>query len=482
MKTPLEVSNGFCFIPNIAPASLIRALDVDTAYLVSGHELAPAFKKRYWDGREHLVKWSKKRNGYLMPTGLLPDLVNSSLAGEFDFIDKRRAPAPARELSWIGYEPRAHQVDAVEAALVDRGLSTGRGLLNLPIRSGKTLTAAHIIHKLGLRTLFVVPSDLLLQQTVAEFKKFLAPAPVGIAGGGKWAPDWITVATNQTLIANAGRAAPLLAQTDLLFVDEAHHLEAPAWRAPLLQCDAMYKLGLSATIFANKDIPAEQSAIWLKAVTGPILHRVSMKQLFDLGLLVPPNIVIYPVDQPESGSWAKYGWQTVYTKLIAENLYRNQGIADLVKQGVERGMRVLVDTGRHSQMRALVEYVKARGISCAAISGKTPKDARKHILSKFNSGELMSLVGTVLGEGVDIPELEMVINAEGLQSKKAGIQRMRNLTPAEGKESAIFIDFADLTHRILREHSMARLQTYKSIRGFKIQRGIVQGDRFVLPK
>lgn len=480
-RTPLLVHNGFCRLAVTAPPKLIRALDLEMAYLVTGHEMAPAFKKKYWDGREHLLKFSKKENCYLLPTGLLSDMMKSTLIEDFDVIDKRRLPGPSLPMEWIGHEPRQHQIDAINAVLADRGVVSGRGLLNLPIRSGKTLTAANIIQRTGYKTVFVVPSDLLLEQTVNEFKKALNPAPVGVAGGGVWNPRWITVATNQTLISDLARTRALLAGVDLLIVDEAHHLEAPAWRQPLLMCDAQMKIGLSATIFSNKDIPNEQSAIWLKAACGPILHRVSMKSLIDLGLLVPPHIVMYQVTEPSGKPFAKYSFGTVYKMLVEENFHRNQGIASLTQQGVDRGMRVLIDTGRTNQMRIIHDYIKARGVPVAMMHGKTLKTERRKQLARFRAGELKAIVGTVLGEGIDIPELEMVINAEGMKSKKAVIQRMRNLTPSEDKTSAIFIDFADMTHDTLREHSHERFKMYASIRGFKIHVGKVDGKAFILP-
>jgi superfamily II DNA or RNA helicase len=90
-----------------------------------------------------------------------------------------------------------------------------------------------------------------------------------------------------------------------------------------------------------------------------------------------------------------------------------------------------------------------------------------------------AVVGTVLGEGVDIPELEVVINAEALCSKTAVLQRMRNLTQSEGKDSAFMIDFFDHTHPKLAAHSKARIAMYQGIRGFTVIDGEVRGDRFI---
>ena len=479
-RSPLIVRNGFCRLPPETPPDLVKAVDEQTAYLVAGHEMALPYKRGWWDGREHLVKFSKRDNCFKFPTGLLGELLKR-LPEEFDVQDERRQPSEKRDIAFIGPEPRDYQLGAVEAAEAARGpggISTGRGLLNLPIRSGKTLIASLIISRTGLRTVFVVPSDMLLTQTKKAFQEFLSPAPVSIFGHEK--PGFITVATNQMLIARPKAALELLRETDQLIVDEAHHLEAPAWRMPLLAADSLHKIGLSATIFGNKDIPTEQSAIWLRAVTGPILYRVAMKELIDRQFLVAPQIIVYPVKKPE-GMETKYSFKNAYEKLIAANHYRNSGIADLVEQGVSSGMKVLVDTGRLNQMRTIQAMLNSRGIEVRAIFGGTSAPQRAKILKDFQNGKIQCLVGTVLGEGIDIPELEMVINAEGMRSKKAVIQRMRNLTPSEGKEMAVFIDFLDYTNEYLAEHSAERVSMYRSTRGFKLHAGRVdETGKFIL--
>ena len=293
---------------------------------------------------------------------------------------------------------------------------------------------------------------------------------MGLVGGGEWRPDWITVATVQTLLARPEKASELLRGVDLLIMDEGHHLEAPEWRKPILASDAFYKLGLSATIWINPEEESERGAIWLKAATGPILHKVSMKRLMDEGHLVPPIIDVYPIEKPD-GFPARASFAKAYKFLVAESEYRNSAIADLAEGAAIAGFRVLIDTGRLAQMTRLREMLRARGFECEAIHGKTPSKKRREILLEFRANKIQILVGTILGEGVDIPELEVVINAEAMKSKTAVIQRMRNLTECAGKTHAHMIDFADATHPILARHSAARLALYKGIRGFTVRSG-----------
>jgi superfamily II DNA or RNA helicase len=67
------------------------------------------------------------------------------------------------------------------------------------------------------------------------------------------------------------------------------------------------------------------------------------------------------------------------------------------------------------------------------------------------------LFGTIVGEGVDMPELAVVINAEGVNSRVAVMRRLRNIPGSEGKWHAVVIDFADIGQCHLREHASDRL-------------------------
>lgn len=478
MPVKVVVTNSVCQIHNLDDHSR-KVIDLNTSYKIDGAEWSQLYRDKFWDGKEHLLRKHRAMNVWNIPTGLIGEI--APLLGEdIEWEDHRRALGDTCEMAWIGKPSRDYQLEAVEAVAQDRGpWATGRGLLALPIRSGKTHTAAKIIQTNGLRTLFTVPSDLLLYQTEKSFRENLDPCPVGLIGDGHWQPEWITIATVQSLLKHPEKAKRLLAEVDQLFVDEAHKLEGPAWRAQAMNCDARYKIGLSGSINISRMIPSAPSTIWLKACTGPILCRISMARLIEAGHLVAPQVLFYVINHPKGES---YNWRKASTELIVRSQLRNRAIVDLAQDAVSRGLPTMVDTGRREQLVLLRDMLRARGVSTEVLHGSVPTSKRLRILDEFQAGEIHCLIGTVLGEGIDIPCLEVVINAEGQHSRTAAIQRLRNLTPHAGKRGAIFIDFADMKNKYLRKHSLARLQIYKSIRGFKVSvvSSTVDG-RFTLP-
>jgi hypothetical protein len=316
-------------------------------------------------------------------------------------------------------------------------------MLHLPIRSGKTMIASILCWKTGVRALMVVPSTLLMAQTADVLRRNLPDAPVGIVGDGTWDPQYITVATIQTLLARPQEAKELLSNVGLLIQDEGHHLEGEAWRRPIIESDAYYKVGLSATIFANPDIPAERSAIWMKASVGPIRHKVSMKFMFDRGYLVPPVIAVYPVRKPDG--YERVGYSTAYKQLVAESEYRNAAIAELGEQAALAGYRVLVDTGRRKQLARIEEMLSARDIATLGMHGGTPLAKRQRGLRDFKAKKVHAVVGTVLGEGVDIPELEVVDQRRGAVLQDGGAPAHAQPDPVGGEGQRVH-------DRLLRPH------------------------------
>lgn len=477
MKARLTLTNRHAYLEG-APLGVTKLLASSTSYLMAGHEHSAAYRGGYWDGKKRLI--SLLRDGRVQaPAGIAQEMADIMVGRrfEYDFDDQRRLPAQRLSFNEAG-DLRPYQRDAVEAATTPQGSLgiVGRGIIKMPPRSGKTRIAAAIIARLGCRTLFLVPSRYLLHQARRELSRWLG-VEVGACGDGLWEPRDVTVATAQTLLSQrrqATKADPstqayrdLLSCADLLFVDEVHHLEADEWRKVVQDSDAPYKLGLSATVFLDHDVETELGVIWLRACCGDILIDRSVSDLIELGYLVRPDVRLYPVRVPErimSRGWSQRLWQ----EAILRNDWRNNKVVEVTRELVADGMRVCIISNRLVQVRALCHLLDRARLPYEKIVGKTPTEQRDRAVERFRAGYAKVLIGTVFGEGVDIPEIDAVVNAEGGSSIKAAYQRLRCLTPAEGKERAVMVDFVDLMHPFFARHSHDRLCVYRSERAFRI--------------
>lgn len=476
----LEADNRYVYIRG-AGRKTLRKLEKATSYLVAGFMFSPAFRKKVWDGREHLLKYKAgKQGGYRVPLGMLGDVIKTLELWERPYkldTSKRRRPTGRVEYKWNPeVVVRPYQEDAVKAILCDgdtKDWRYGSGIVKMPIRSGKTKTAGAIIKALGVRTLFIVPSQMLLHQTRASLQETLQRT-VGVIGDSEWVEDDITVATIQSLTrARGGKSAAkkrykeLLKRYDCVIWDEAHHLKGEVNHEVMTAFDAYYKIGLSATVYFDNDRETEKGVIWLKACCGDIRIDISTSKLIREGYLMRPLIMLHRVYQPDltRARWSK----TLQDMAVYENKFRNALITKLALEQLEAGLSVLIVTNRKNQVALLSDALDTFDVRYHSITGEDGKEDREDKVSDFVSGRVKVLLGTVFGEGVDIPSIECVINAEGGKDVKATVQRMRNLTPSPGKTTALFIDFVDLTNGYFAEHSRARIASYRSEEAFQLR-------------
>jgi superfamily II DNA or RNA helicase len=438
---------------------------------MAGRRFSPRFVAHTWDGRVRLAK-ALPDGSLRFPAGMANDVMATlrEQGTEFDFEDCRRFPASFLRLAPVdGLRP--YQCEALTCATTPQGAlgTIGRGIVKMPPRAGKTRTAAAIIARLGVRTLFLVPATFLLHQTRQALEKALK-VDVGVMGDGEWNERDINVASFQTLSSARGRTFEkyfeLLQRTDLVIADEIHHLKSETWRQALLDSDAPYKLGLSATVFFDNERETELGVIWLHACTGDILIDVPMSDLIDQNYLVRPEVSLHVIRKPDLGRrrWS----QKLHKDAIILNDYRNDKIAAEAFRMSKEGLRVVVISSRLEQVVELCDRLDKLGVRYACLTGETKTEDREREVSRFKNGDILVLVGTIFDEGVDIPEIDAVVIAEGGSDIKRTYQRLRCLTPHAGKQRAFIVDFVDLTHPYFAEHSRSRMGVYRKERAFKV--------------
>jgi len=491
-----------------ADSATIRALEEATSYTVAGHYFSPAFKNKRWDGKEHLLTLSRNA-GYYVPAGLYCDVIEvlAKLGAKYRLVDEteiRNEPLP---LEWNeDIVLREYQERAVKTILNARH-HPGVGLLKMPIRSGKTKTAARLIANVGLPTLFLVPSQMLLRQTADALTEALPSTHIGMIGDGENEVGFITIATLQSLDrlrngvvprrkprrgetkeeakeAEAERRAKskamkrrykqLCESFDLVICDEAHHIRGQGdWYKIMYEMDARYKVGLSATAYPENQDEAERGIIWMKATCGPIRIDIPTSELVEAGFLMRQNVYMVRITTPNlmGQRWSN----TLRERAITQNQKRNKIIARLAKKFISDGLKVLIVANRFDHIACLEHTLDAEGVDYRIVTGRDNAYSRQEKVQGFVNGEYGALIGTVLGEGVDIPSVDVVINAEGGKDDKATVQRQRNLTISAGKTRAILVDFLDETNEYFKKHSRARLEAYRAESSFKVR--IAGSDR-----
>jgi superfamily II DNA or RNA helicase len=260
----------------------------------------------------------------------------------------------------------------------------------------------------------------------------------------------------------------------LVIFDECHHLRGDSWHGTMMDFRCRYRMGLSATVYLDSEREQERGVIWLRACCGNIKYEVSTSLLIEQGYLMRQHVELYSVDKPDRKGepWSS----ELRDYCVYENPYRNRKIVRLAQKKLAKGLNVMIVTNRLNQIALLSDMLEAAGIEHVTVTGRDSSETRTDRVELFTGGHAPVILGTVFGEGIDIPEVEVVINAEGGKDMKATVQRMRNMTPSEGKTRCVLVDFADSTNKYFHDHYKARLATYESESAFVVKKMWLKKD------
>ncbi|ORA76765.1 helicase [Mycolicibacter kumamotonensis] len=296
-------------------------------------------------------------------------------------------------------------------------------LVAVPTGSGKTAIALAAPYIVGAnRTLVVVPSTQLRDQTVSAFERQDVLRQIG-ALGGEGNPNvlevkgrltsWrecegadVVVALPQSISPDHydEDSKPPVDLFDLVIVDEAHHAPAPTWRAILDHFDGARKVLLTAT-------PRRRDG---KRVPGEIIFH-------------------YPLRAAISDGYYK----TVEARLLkvttsAQRRHCDELIRDEVLNQFNRpehaSSTLLVRAGTRSRAAELVRLYGEAGVDVVALTSGLAEARRTEILDGLKEGTIraVAVVG-MLGEGFDLPRLRLAAYHDKHKSVASTIQLIGRL-------------------------------------------------------
>jgi len=374
-------------------------------------------------------------------------------------IDTRNVPTPnpslMKEIVLRDYQAKA----------VGEVLAHDMGVLYGATGSGKTYMAAGIIGKRGLRTLFLVHTKDLLYQAKKEFEKILygnesRGGHVGVIGDGEFDIKAITVATVQTLHKRIeeGMLKDIRDKFDMIIQDETHHIPASTFYEVTGYFNCRYVYGLSATPYR-----LDGADLFIEAAAGPIVAKISASDLIAQGVLSKPVIRFIPRHGETSYSSAPRF--AIINKYIVNDLARNKEIAELATKYMEEERTVLVAINQVKHGQNLMALLPG----ATMLSGQDDTYTRKKVLDKLRDRKIKILISTLLKEGVDVPSLDVVINAAGGTDTMQLVGRV--LRKSEGKDAATVIDFVDNSHVSLQRNSHTRMKRLKNESQFTVITG-----------
>ncbi len=343
---------------------------------------------------------------------------------------------------------RGYQEDAISAIEAAARRGVRRQILALPTGCGKTITFCEWLRRRGGRSLIIVHTDELVQQTVETLGRVMPGVQVGVVKAERNEFNArIVVASVQTTQHPARRQA--LQGFQQVVVDEAHHAVAPSYRALLKHLGAFDEKG--PLVLGATATPERGDGVGLDAVFEAITFERGILDMIQAGVLCDLRAV------------------SVRLKADFKQLHTHRG--DFVGQEVAQllkatnapqlavnayldhapGRRALLFTHMVETAHEMAQAFTDAGWPAATVSGETPLAERRAILRQFREGTVRIVTNAnVLGEGFDEPSLDCVIIARPTRSRvryKQMIGRGTRRWNEGGKRDCIILDLVGATDR-----------------------------------
>lgn len=370
---------------------------------------------------------------------------------EFEVVDERM-PFPEPDITAALNGLRDYQMECSYTALM-----SGGGIIACPTGWGKTHVIASLLRAYKQEDLcarntplsvITTASKDIAEQNYNSLKLVMPNREVGlIMSGRRERSDDIQVITLDSL----HHIKP--DDIGIMIVDEVHEA-ATAARSELIQgARFARRWGASATPSGRYD----GSDLVTEGLVGPVVYKRAYQQGVLDGALVP--IVVYWVEVPHPHigltKWLKYKQHKArYDWGVDKNESQNNLISALMKQ-IPDALQTLCIMRHTAQMNLLapalpgVQYVHAK-TDAKALQTQRQYDLvpispaqRKELYTTFKAGTLRKIMSTyVYKQGVDFPELEIMINAGGGGSEiVSGQIPGRGSRPSLDKDKAYMIDF-----------------------------------------
>ncbi|MTD46415.1 DUF3427 domain-containing protein [Conexibacter sp. W3-3-2] len=361
----------------------------------------------------------------------------------------RRSLGETSTISFANLDVRAypHQQRMLETLMVERERhDRHRNLVVAATGTGKTVVAALDYKQLraqagrDLSLLFVAHREEILEQSRATYRAVLRDGAFGeIHGGGSVAAGRHVFAMVQSLQADRMAQIPRDA-FDVVVVDEFHHASAPSYDRLLAHLEPAELLGLTAT---PERLDGQDITVWFD-------HRIAVElrlwEAIDEGFLVPFQYfgVADGTDLSQL-TWRRGGY--VLDELSNLLSADDRRVAKLL----EAIQRIVLDPGAMRALGFCVSKDHARymarkfteaGLPSVALTGDDRPTERATRLRELAAGKLRCVFSVdVLGEGVDVPDVDCLLLLRPTQSATVFTQQLgRGLRRAEAKSHLTVID------------------------------------------
>jgi len=289
-------------------------------------------------------------------------------------------------------------------------------------------------------------------------------ATIGRCGDGRFEIDRdVVVATAAMLHARMDRAQDELQKFGVLIIDESHHLNEAAMITPWVGGNTWYRIAMSMDArrrFAfTGTVPSEGTVhrMAIEGITDRVIHSILPTELMDGSVLSGLSIVWIKIPRRER----LFEWDKIKSRMVRD-VERNALIVEKALEYQEQGRSVLVFVDRIEHGELLASMIQ----NSVFVRGETDTVGRDEAVKALSSKDKV-VIGTIFGEGFDLPNLDVAINACGGRSAVKVIQQCgRVVRAAVDKVEGVLVDCLDSDGGgILSRQSTERKRLYRKYFG-----------------
>lgn len=475
-KIKIDVTGAFTVV---RPANL-SILDRPLTYARRSFEFSKQLRKRVITSTDvALYTYDADNDAILVPTGLL-DRVLYCLKKhglEYDLTKPTCTNQLVRTLdlkkaNLKGLRPEQKQI-------MSAVLGNSHSTVQAPTGAGKSFLIGEICKMYPHARILVTTNSVDVIETIKTYLETSLTEKIGQIGGGKNAPQRITVCTIQSL-------EKILVPYDIVIIDECHVVGSENYmKACLVASNSAFKvIGLSATPQSRQD----NADLAVEAVCGPLRVKINYETSVQNGSVVPLQVEVYECPYGPSTSVTKdLKLQTDKDRVaIWNNKLRNKLIAEVVRKYMaeEPDTQILVYTERVEHalwLKSLLpEFTLVSGnitperqldLKQAGLSmdGICDDKKREEIKQRFATKELKYAICTAVWQkGVNFPHLEILVRADANSGEITTVQSSGRLSRLdEGKTLGRVIDFCDKFNNTYLFRFKERLKQYNE-HGWKV--------------
>lgn len=376
--------------------------------------------------------------------GILPEIKNYEISSDGTVltttrgeINKVRAIFPEEEttdqairrvFSFIRYKNNDFELDERQTRAVKAVLKKKQGIIHAATSAGKSAIIMAMIGERKVRTIVVVHRKVLLEQLIADARKWLKGTTIGQIGAGKIETDaLVTFAIDKSLHSLLKRQPDLKSYWEMLIQDEVHLSPSTTFQSIINKLDTPYRYGLTGTL-KRKD----RMEFLIYATYGNVIATITKDELLEADRVSPVEVEIVESEAEVDPAFfdlpTTKRWQAI-DKALHEDEERSWDIAEKAAElaGESSGRRVVV-------LSRYVEPCYNVGAMIASLNSVVPhfvtgeeKDPGL-ACKKFERGESSQIMCATIGcfsTGVNIPNLTDIILISPIFNNELLIHQIR---------------------------------------------------------